>query len=104
MDTIIEDRKEWAKQSLRLGSHVAELNRIDAAFIGAAKTGARPPSSSKIFGTMADASIACAEAIDAYDDRPIPPDVRTGILRLHCALTDLAASLKLYAVLSSPRH
>ena len=29
MHMIVEDRKELARQSLRLGSHEAELNRID---------------------------------------------------------------------------
>jgi hypothetical protein len=104
MDLIVEDRKELAKQSLRLGSHEAELNRIDTAFVGATKTGGRLPSSSKIFGAMADASIACAEVIDAYEARPIPAHVRTGLFRLHCAMSDLTASLKLYAALSSSKN
>jgi hypothetical protein len=100
MHMVVEDRKELARQSLRLGSHEAELNRIDTAFVGAAKTGARLPSSSKIFGALSDASIACAEVIDTYGPRPVPVDVRAGLLRLHCAITDVTASLKLYAVLS----
>lgn len=104
MHMIVENRKELARQSLRLGSHEAELNRIDTAFVGAAKTGARLPSTSKIFGAMTDASIACAEVIDAYDARPIPANVRTGLLRLHCAMTDLTASLRLYAMLSVSKH
>ena len=105
MHMIVEDRKEQAKQSLRLGSHEAELNRIDTAFVGAAKTGARLPSSSKIFSALSDASIACAEVIETYGSRPIPADVRTGLCRVHCAVTDLTASLNLYAALSaSTRH
>jgi hypothetical protein len=96
----IEDRKELAKQSLRLSSHEVELNRIDTALVAAAKVGTRVPSPSKIFGALADASIACAEVNDAYDARPIPPNVRSGLARLHCSITDLTASLKLYAVLS----
>ena len=100
MHMIVEDRKELAKQSLRLGSHEAELNRIDTAFVAAAKAGTRLPSPSKIFGALTDASIVCAEVIDAYEARPIPANVQAGLSRLHCAITDLAASLKLYAVLS----
>ena len=103
MLVIVEDRKELAKQSLRLGGHEAELNRLDTAFVDAAKTGTRLPSPSKIFGALSDASIACAEVIDAYGPRPIPADVRTGLGRVHCAVTDLTASLKLYAVLSASK-
>jgi hypothetical protein len=101
MHIVVEDRKELARQSLRLGSHEAELNRIDTALVGAAKAGTRLPSPSKIFGALTDASIACAEVIDTYGARPIPADVRTGLCRVHCAVTDLTASLKLYAVLSA---
>jgi hypothetical protein len=105
LDMVVEDRKEVAKQALRLGSHEVELNRIDTAFVGAAKAGTRLPAPTKIFGALTDASIACAEVIDTYEARPIPANVRTGLSRLHCAITDLAASLKLYAVLSvSKKH
>ena len=97
---VVDDRKELAKLSLRLGSHEVELNRLDTAFVAAAKAGTRLPSPTKIFGALVDASIACAEVIDAYDARPIPANVRTGLSRLHCSITDLSASLKLYAVLS----
>ena len=100
MHMAVEERKELAKQSLRLGSHEAELNWIDTAFVAAAKAGTRLPSPTKIFGALADASIACAEVIDAYQAKPIPASVQTGLMRLHCAMTDLAASLKLYAALS----
>jgi hypothetical protein len=103
MHMVVEDRKELAKQSLRLGSHEVELNRIDTAFVAAAKAGTRLPSPTKIFGALADASIACAEVIDAYEARPMPTDVRTGLSRLHCSMTDLSASLKMYAVLSVAR-
>ena len=101
MHMVFEDRKELAKQSLRLGSHEAELHRIDTAFVAAAKAGTRLPSPSKIFGALTDASIACAEVIDTYGARPIPANVRTGLIRLHCAITDVTASLKLYAVLTA---
>jgi len=103
LDIVAEDRKEVAKQALRLGSHEVELNRIDTAFLAAAKTGTRLPSTNKVFGALTDASIACAEVIDTYEARPIPTNVRTGLSRLHCAITDLAASLKLYSVLSVPK-
>ena len=101
MHTAVENRRDLAKQSLQLGSHEAELNRIDTAFVAAAKGGTRLPSPSKIFGARTDASIMCAEVIDAYE---APPNVRTGLSRLHCAITDLTASLKLYAVLSASRE
>lgn len=103
MHMAVEERKELAKQSLRLGSHEAELNWIDTALVGAAKAGTRLPSPTKIFGALADASIACAEVIDAYEARPIPASVRTGLSRLHCAITDLATSQKLYAALSASK-
>ena len=104
MHIAVENRRDLAKQSLQLGSHEAELNRIDTAFVAASKTGTRLPSPSKVFGALADASIMCAEVIDAYEARPIPLNVRTGLSRLHCAMTDLTASLKLYAVLSASRE
>ena len=37
MHLVVEHRKELANQSLRLGSHEVELNRIDTAFVAAAK-------------------------------------------------------------------
>jgi hypothetical protein len=94
---------ESAKQQLRLGSHEAELNRIDTALVGAARAGFKPPSSSKIFGALNDAAIVCAEMLDTYAARPIPAHIRTGLSRVQCAITDLQASLKVYAVLSVPR-
>ena len=100
MHMAVDDHKELAQQSLRLRSQEAELNRIDTAFVAAAKAGTRLPSPSKIFGALIDASIACAEVIDSYEARPIPANVQTGLSGLHCATSDLAASLKLYAVLS----
>ena len=45
-------------------------------------------------------SIVCAEVFDTYEARPIPAKVQSGLMRLHCAMTDLTASLKLYAVLA----
>ena len=100
MHFLVDPQKETARQWLRLGSHEGELNRIEAALLSAAKAGSRPPSSSQIFGALSDASFVCAEIVDAYVDRPIPLNVRTGLSRLHCAITDLSASLKVYTALS----
>ena len=47
---------EPAQQSLRLGSHEAELNRIDTAILAAAKGKARLPTASKIFDALIEAS------------------------------------------------
>ena len=98
MQTIIA--MDHAQQTLRLGSHEAELNRIDTAVVAASKGKARLPSSSKIFHALIDASIVCADVVQNYEGRPIPPNIGTSLLRLHCAITDLEASLKTYAVLS----
>ena len=100
MHSLIDHRSESAKEWLHIGSHEAELNRIETALVGATKCGSEPPSSSRIFGALIDASIVCAEVLDVYGDRPIPLRVRIGLSRLHCANTDLVASLKTYAALS----
>ena len=92
---------DHAQQSLRLGSHEAELNRIDTAVVAAAKGVARLPSSSRIFDALMDASIICADVVHTYEGRPIPTHVGTCLLRLHCAITDLEASLRFYTVLSA---
>jgi hypothetical protein len=99
MQTIIA--MDHAQQTLRLGSHEAELNRIDTVVVAASKGKARLPSSSKIFGALIDASIVCADVAHNYEGRPIPTNIRTFLLRLHCAITDLEASLKTYTVLSA---
>ena len=100
MRMVVDCRTELGQQSLRLASHEAELNRIDTACVAASKTGTQLPSPNNIFGALTDASIVCADVIDKYGAKPIPADVRTGVLRLHCAITDLATSLKVYAALS----
>jgi hypothetical protein len=100
---IVDSRKELAKQSVLLESHEAELNRIDTALVGAARDGTRLPSPSSIFGALSDASIVCTEVIDTYRSEPIPANVRTSLLRLHCVMTDLSASLNLYSVLSASK-
>ena len=74
---------DHAQQSLRLGSHEAELNRIDTAVVAAAKGVARLPSSSKILDALIDASVACADVVDNYEGRPIPTKVGTCLLRLY---------------------
>jgi hypothetical protein len=91
--------EEFAEQSIRLGSHEAELNRIDTAIIVAVKSRVPLPPSPEIFGALSDASIACAEVINTYGARPIPANVRAGLFRLHCAIRDLAATLKIYVML-----
>ncbi|HEY8245689.1 MAG TPA: hypothetical protein VIG38_00180 [Hyphomicrobium sp.] len=100
MHLAFDDHKEIGKQSLRLGSHEAELNRIDTAIVAAARSRTRLPSPSKIFGALSDASIACADVVEAYEGKPLPRNVRAGLFQLHCAITDLSASLKAYAVLA----
>jgi hypothetical protein len=99
MEAIIA--MEHAQQSLRLGSHEAELNRIDSAIVAAAKGIAHLPSSARIFGALSDASILCADVVHTYEGRSIPTNVRTRLLRVYCAITDLEASLKTYTVLSA---
>jgi hypothetical protein len=100
MHMVVDVRKELGQQSLRLRSHEAELNRIDTALVTAAKMGTQLPSPNNIFGALTDASIMCADVLDKYGAKPIPANVGTELVRLHCAMTDLAASLKMYAVLS----
>jgi hypothetical protein len=100
MHMVVDVRKELGQQSLRLRSHEAELNRIDTALVTAAKMGTQLPSPNNIFGALTDASIMCADVLDNYGAKPIPAHVGTGLVRLHCAMTDLAASLKMYAILS----
>ena len=90
---------EFAEQTKRLEGRVAELNRIDGALVAAAKAGTAPPSTHEIFGALSNASIACSDVIGTYSATPIPANVRTGLFDLHSAITDLAASLKLYVML-----
>lgn len=91
--------EEFAEQSETLAGHTAELNRIDTVVLAAAKAGTALPPSAEIFGALSDASIACADVIDTVGARSVPENVRTGLFRLNCAITDLAASLKLYVML-----
>lgn len=86
-------------QSARLGSHETELNQIEAALLTAAKSGTSPPSSSRVFRALSDASIVCAEVVDEYADKTMPRLVRNDLSRVHCAITDLGVSLASYTVL-----
>ena len=76
------------------------LDRIDTAIVAAAKTGSALPSPSIIFGALSDASIISAEVIEKCSPATIPVDIRNNLLRLQCAVSNLAASLKYYARLT----
>jgi hypothetical protein len=91
--------EKFAEPSKRLASHTAKINRIDTAVVAAAKAGTALPPSDEIFGALSDASIACAEVIDTFGAKSVPENVLAGLFRLNCAITDLAASLKLYVML-----
>jgi hypothetical protein len=91
---------KFTEPSNTLGRRVAELDRLDTAILMAAKLGTPLPSAAMIFRALSDASIASAEALENWDVTPIPPGVRNGLLRLQCSMTDLAASLKAYTMLS----
>ena len=100
MRSLVDYQNDSAGRWVRLGRLEVELHRIDNALLAAAKAGCSPPSNSEIFGALIDASVVCADAVDAHVDRPIPLHVRNELSRLHCAITDVCASLELYAVLS----
>lgn len=99
---ITGQSEDAAKQSLLLESHEVELNGIDCSVVAAARTGTTLPRAATIFGAMADASIASADVMDLYRAVPIPENIRAALMRLQCATTNLAASLKLYAALAPP--
>jgi hypothetical protein len=84
------------EQPPTLDRHVAVLNRLDTAVVAAALLGRPPPSARQVFDAFGDALIASAQVIDTYGTKPIPDHLRSGLLRLHCAFTDLTASLKHY--------
>ena len=95
---------QFAKRPTDLGRHVAELNRIDTAILAAAKTGTTIPSPAVIFGALSDASLASAEALESCGATPLPAYVRTSLLGLQCAMTDVETSLRLYTTLAvTPR-
>jgi hypothetical protein len=91
---------QFAMRPTDLSRQVAELNRIDTAILSAAKTGTPLPSPAVIFGALSDASLASAEALESCGATPIPASVRTDLLGLQCAMTDVATSLKLYTILA----
>ena len=92
-----------SEQSTRsLDCQVAEIDRIDTAVLAATKFGVELPSAAVIFSALNDASIASADVIDAHGAGPIPAEVRSGLLRLHCSVTDLVTSLRMYGALVHP--
>jgi hypothetical protein len=97
---VVDDHKELAKQWLLLGSHEAELNRIDTAIVAAARTGTPLPPLAAIFGALSDASIASADVLETSVATPLPVHVRNSLLRLQCSMTDVTTSLKLYSTLT----
>lgn len=82
-----------------LDRQVAEVLRIDCLIVAAAKRGLPPPTAGLAFEALSDASIAAADAIESCGAAPLPSDVRTELLRLHCAISDLVTTLQLYGVL-----
>ena len=90
----------FAKRPTDLGRQVAELNRIDTVILSAAKTGTPLPSPTVIFGALSDASLASAEALEGCGASPVPANVRTHLLGLQCAMTDVATSLRIYTTLT----
>jgi hypothetical protein len=99
MHPLLDYEEVGAGQSARLGSHETELNQIETALLTAAKSGKCPPSSSRVFRALSDASIVCAEVIDEYADKTMPRFVRNDLSRVHCAMTDLGVSLASYSAL-----
>lgn len=91
---------ETAAQIQRLGSHEAEVNRVEVAVMAASRRGGTPPSSSTIFGALNEATMICAEVLDAYVDKPIPHPVRAAMSRLNCSMNNLGVSLGAYTVLT----
>jgi hypothetical protein len=86
----------------RLDRLAAELDRIETAVVAATRCGSLVPSTDMVFRALNDASVVSAAVIDAHGSKPIPLDVRNGLLRLHCSVTDLVTSLRLYSALGLP--
>jgi hypothetical protein len=94
---------QLSEQSTKsLDRRVAEIDRIDTAVLAATKFGVELPSAAVVFSALNDASIASAEVIDAHGAVPIPAEVRSGLLRLHCSVSDLVTSLRMYGALGHP--
>jgi len=91
---------QFAMRPTDLSRQVAELNRIDTAILSAAKTGTPLPSPAVIFGALSAASLASAEALESCGTTPVRANVRTNLLGLQCAMTDVETSLKLYTTLA----
>ena len=95
---------QFAMRPTDLSRQVAELNRIDTAILSAAKTGTPLPSPAVIFGALSDASLASAEALESCGTTSVQVNVRTSLLGLQCAMTDVETSLRLYTTLAvTPR-
>lgn len=90
---------KFAEQSDSLSSHAAKLDRIDTAVVEAAKAGTTQLPADTVFGALSDASIASSDAIDTYRGRAMPESIRSDLVCLNVAITNLAASLKLYVTL-----
>jgi hypothetical protein len=98
-------RGQLSEQSATmLEGQAAQVDRLDTAVVAAAKFGVQFPASAVVFSALNDASLASAEVNDAHGTGPLPPDVRNGLLRLHCSVSDLVTSLRLYCVLGHPRE
>lgn len=91
-------RLSEASSKRSLDRQVAAVHRIDSLIVDAAKTGATLPTPALTFDVLSNASIASADAIEKCGAAPLPAAVRIELLRLHCAISDLATTLKLYGV------
>jgi hypothetical protein len=100
MSTTAAQRGDRSTRSLR--RQWIEIDRIDNAVVAAWKTGVQLPPSAAVFAALNDASITAAEVIADHGAEPIPLAVRMGLLHLHCSVTDLLASLRLYSALEQP--
>ena len=78
---------------------IDELNRVDFLLVASAKRSSLPPAQSEIFDALSKSAIACADAVEAAGEKPMPTEVRKAILLLQVAITDLAATLKTCAKL-----
>jgi hypothetical protein len=93
-------RAQLREQSTRrLEGQAAEVDRVDTAVVAAAKFGVQFPAFAVVIRALNDASTASAEVVDAHGTGPLPLNVRNGLLRLHCSVSDLVTSLTLYCVL-----
>ena len=85
-----------ARSTEKLYRQTGELDRIDTAVISARNTDSSYPSATVVFDVLIMASNTSADVLDAYSDEAMPVDVRNGLLHLHCSVTGLLISLRLY--------